>query len=791
MVDWERLFLGGFLAPGAGNQTSEPVAEPVPAGMPAQAAESTADPASEPAKEPGAGPIAGAQQSGARPLLGRVIDQRGLAVAGAAVELLHSELGTVAEAITDGRGNFSLAPVSGRDALYRVRVWAAGYRLAESPWAGVWDPALTALSLTAVGGELRGRVESGLAPVSGALVSLLVGRGEIVAEARSAQDGSFVLSAPARQYTLLVTAAGYAPWTGTAQVADGGVSRVTVPLTQVGAKVRGVLVDSVTAEPLVGARVELLRTGYGVLQATATESDGAFAFTVAAITEAQYRVRAWAPEHAVTVSNAFAALPGTTVEFRAGERLQAAPAYATVLGSVIDASGVPVRGAEVLLDAKGIGVVATTGTDDAGAFRFSTVPTGGSVQYRVRIIPQFQRLVDSGWFTPAGGEVRNFGLLAPQGVPLNADSYGLIFGRITDAAGRPLAGARVAVEREAQRIVAWGETGADGTYRVLVRSNPAGTGYLVRAEKEGYLPSGQIAGSTTDLVTVPTNGMVQVNITLYSALVNLEGRVVDADGYPVYAAEVVLYRQGVGATLRTSTDANGMYRFKDLPRTGVPSLLVETARDGKAADSGGTGGATLLDPGIAQGLIPTLSLPDSGVELRGRVTDARRSPVADARVVVTLDGETREVRSGFDGDFVLGGIRAGAQATLRVEAPGLVAVAGGPLTVSATTPEQTFVLRPATGSVRGRVVDRSGRPVAGARVELLQDGRGLVDATVTDAAGLYALPAAPAGGGGYTLRVRSDLLGVSSLTNLVGDLVPLFTVWPQPAERDLVLPGRP
>jgi peroxiredoxin/protocatechuate 3,4-dioxygenase beta subunit len=136
-----------------------------------------------------------------------------------------------------------------------------------------------------------------------------------------------------------------------------------------------------------------------------------------------------------------------------------------------------------------------------------------------------------------------------------------------------------------------------------------------------------------------------------------------------------------------------------------------------------------------------------GIVLAGRVLDPAGQPVP--RVTVTKDYEwhnpavTRETDS--DGRFELSNLRAG-EMVLTVQAADwapqtvVVTLTNGlaPLTIS---------LRPGL-ALKGRVVDETGQPISGARVQLDRAGRAPLEfdwSAETDAEGRFEWSAAPAG----------------------------------------------
>src|SRR5262249_8342758 len=86
----------------------------------------------------------------------------------------------------------------------------------------------------------------------------------------------------------------------------------------------------------------------------------------------------------------------------------------------------------------------------------------------------------------------------------------------------------------------------------------------------------------------------------------------------------------------------------------------------------------------------------------------------------------------------------------RLFAPLLVLVL-----LAALVPAAASAQTPGTGSIRGRILDDSGRPVSGALVAASNLSTGLVYKAATDAAGYYALAGLPLTGS-YRLEISKD-----------------------------------
>ncbi len=225
-------------------------------------------------------------------------------------------------------------------------------------------------------------------------------------------------------------------------------------------------------------------------------------------------------------------------------------------------------------------------------------------------------------------------------------------GRVTDSAGRPIAGARVT------RLPAPSTPGEEVLTNQAGRFSLAGlhrgVRYAVAVRKEGYVP--------LRLSDVAAPAATPLRVTLI-AIGEVAGRLVDERGKPVPHAAVALvrgtrtFRGLAGSGQRLTSDAQGRYRLDHLEPG--PVTLQAVAPGTLAVESAGF--ELVAGGGLA---IPDLVLP-RGAAIEGRVTTADGRPAPGARVRRT-DGRTgflpdREAVAGGDGTYRLAGLPEGRQ----------------------------------------------------------------------------------------------------------------------------------
>jgi 5-hydroxyisourate hydrolase-like protein (transthyretin family)/uncharacterized GH25 family protein len=333
-------------------------------------------------------------------------------------------------------------------------------------------------------------------------------------------------------------------------------------------------------------------------------------------------------------------------------------------------------------------------------------------------------------------------------------------GRVSDAAGRALAGVRISVDRS--RAVdstlgplppfsASAQSRRDGSFVVTVLE-PAS--YQVRAELVGY----GIWAKRQPLYLEKDDAKSRtLKIVLHPAAY-LAGVVTDPGGRPLVGAK--LAERGEDPKIVTRTDGAGRFRLGPFGAEVDTYIAVSLA-----------GYTKLYQPFKAPQSDLQLVLTQGGV-LRGRVVDAAtRTPLTEFRIAfeqrmdravgVAMDRREPSVVTARDGRFELKDVAAGpttitalARGYLPGETHGIEIIPGEP------TPEVLIELQRGL-TLRGRVIDKvSGKPLAGARVSYgdspaarVGEGIGSRHAPATsDASGLFVLEGLPTG----TLTIRAN-----------------------------------
>jgi protocatechuate 3,4-dioxygenase beta subunit len=310
-----------------------------------------------------------------------------------------------------------------------------------------------------------------------------------------------------------------------------------------------------------------------------------------------------------------------------------------------------------------------------------------------------------------------------------------LVGRVVNADGEPVDGARVLAQRLASEgwrstrrpDVGRATTGGDGRFR-LSGLEP-GEGYELRARAEGYAEASREV-AVADLGEAPTE---PVEIVL-AAGIRAFGHVMDEDDRPVAGAEVVLVPEVSATTLRTM--------MRNLSGGEAdPGSSATTDADGRFEIGDRSAGRFLLQVaavGFAPQRVPGVELPAGspevdlgtvilapGVELVGRVTDPDDHPLEGAEVTLTSGGfgifmgrrghDVRDpLRTDADGLFRISDLTPEETLNLLVKHEGFTQrhVRG----VRAPSEEPLEIVLEPAGRISGRVLDEAGSPVEHAYV---------------------------------------------------------------------------
>lgn len=326
-------------------------------------------------------------------------------------------------------------------------------------------------------------------------------------------------------------------------------------------------------------------------------------------------------------------------------------------------------------------------TRSNGSFRASPASPG-----RVRAIvrhPQYVEATSDAVTLSPGKEVQ---------VEVVLRAGGTLEGRVLDAAGRPVSGARVSVAAFRGSLERMTLTATDGTFAF--------------ASLPDIVSVTAFAGGASDLsaravASVPDGGRQTVTLQLPGTRPPLEIHVKDDRGYPLDAAQISVASLDPALPLRATsfTNVNGEARVENA--RGMP-LRIEVRSPGHASK--------LIRVGEGEGALDVVL--DAAESMSGEVSSARSGePVVDADVAVTTDTGLVHAHTDKRGAFLVSDLALG-NARVHVRAAGY-APFDGTANVVSTSVRGTRIPRielEVEGVVTGTVLDGRGDPVPGARV---------------------------------------------------------------------------
>ena len=588
---------------------------------------------------------------------------------------------------------------------------------------------------------------------------------------RTAADGTFVVAGLAPgALTVRASLAGYLPGSQELELQAEEQRDGVVVTMRTGKAIAGRVVDD-RGVGVGGIRVGFNRTemrgGIGIERFVAEEAattDPNGWFTLAGLGEEAVTVRAVGKEHA----------SATVAEVAVGtmDVLLRVERFGAIEGVLVGADGAPIAGSTVRSGAPGnadglefLGDAAEGVA--AGIGRTGGVRSGADGSFRLEgVKPGTVTLRASGkGHRPARLDgVQVAAAQTTKGVRLVADRGAVARVRVVDAAGAPVAGAKVRVSKSSPRSqgLTFGAGGgaevavqtttviADGGAAQFVGQNELGRGTTDaegRCEIPG-LPVGDAevlathpdhAAAAPVTAVLPAAGGVDVQLALRQpGFVAIT--VLGSDGQPVAAAEVYVAPAGDDGNgrKRLKTDGEGKATSPALLPGEYTAVLARAPKSDSGRRAGGVsfmvvgGGDDVLEGSRVAVVVPagrtveaTLRQPVLA-RITGVVTGAD-GPVAGGVVELLRGGDmslggfgssSPKATTGADGGYVFEGVDAG-EYTLSYGRAKALAKAEAPLAVPAGVAEvrQDLVLR--TGSARLRVLaEATGQPIAGADVEI-------------------------------------------------------------------------
>ncbi|HEX4454450.1 MAG TPA: carboxypeptidase-like regulatory domain-containing protein [Kofleriaceae bacterium] len=294
---------------------------------------------------------------------------------------------------------------------------------------------------------------------------------------------------------------------------------------------------------------------------------------------------------------------------------------------------------------------------------------------------------------------------APPHLPGTASGPRLT-GFVVDGAGLPVAGASVSAELEAMgsgsgsavATSAIPPTGNDGHFII---DGLAPGRYRVHVTGAGLL------AAEVRFVPVPSD---EARIVV-ARQISIDGTVTDG-GKPVAGATVGIRGDAIGGGLEVVADPRGAFHVPDLPEGRYQVYAWQQALAARAVRVSRLGAGPFA---------PVELRLEAGAIVVGRVIDRSEGTALVAAIELRPQGDDqapRYARSGDDGVFRIEGVPNGTWIA-DAFAPGYISPGGVELEAGKGVPELALERGAA---IEGRVVDPSGKPIAGASVRALTAG---------------------------------------------------------------------
>ncbi|TAK03476.1 MAG: hypothetical protein EPO39_11995, partial [Candidatus Manganitrophaceae bacterium] len=531
------------------------------------------------------------------------------------------------------------------------------------------------------------------------------------------------------------------------EVAFGG-QQINLDLTMPG---RGTVIGTIKDKdnlPLPGAVVQV-RTFSPPTQ-TVVAANGQGQYIAANIPVGNFRIEG-AAGNARGQANGFLPAAGETITQDLNLFVAPATLTGTITGKVFGADGLTPQVKVPVVLSYGGSQVTYTSTDQNGSYSFFQVPIG----------PVNLHSFNQG--TKQQGDAASR-VEADQTAVINIFYKGLggVTGTVFDASGAAVAGALV--------IASSGFAYSDAQGHFTITGIPVGSVSVTAQD-----PVRRRSGATT--ITISETGQtVTANIFL-NPLASIAGTVYARDGVtPVAGAEVrIVIADGAGECLCkalyifTITDAQGHYRFDDLPLNSRTPLIAV-----KGTEVGNTDYRLSFDNQV---LLADITFIGTG-EVTGTVLDAG-SGNTPAGANVALRGIQKDEVGRFR--YIVVGTTQSDPSTGRFRFTGLypgnfnvtafnvfrpvpVSV-NGTIRAAGDVQDVTLTLKPNQGSVSGKVFLPNGAASAGAGIRVTLQLGGQPITVTTDETGHYRFsPILPEGG--YPLIAEDPISGLKATTSV-------------------------
>lgn len=588
---------------------------------------------------------------GAGIIVGTVIDSStNNPIAGASIKVFQG-ITLVASVLTDTNGQYVIEGVASD--TYLVSANANNYRLQ------IKGTAVTAHSATVVNfnlnsnpGTIAGQVIDAVTsnPISGATINVYIDQ-VLVASAITDPNGNYQIpNLVPEDFTVNASKPNYQTQTLGATVSANTTTIVNFSLLSNPGAIVGQVKDSLTSNPIVGAKISVL-SGMTVIGTSLTDSNGGY--TIGQLAPGQYTVIANAGrDYQIGIQGAAVIASSVTVVNFA---LQPDPGI--IAGTVTNATnGNPIQGTTILVFSR-FTVVASTLTDANGSYSIAGLAPGNYtvVAKAANYSLSYAEAIVNAHLTT----IVNFSLTS---------NPGMISGTVTDAVTTaPIAGAAIQL-RSGFTLISTAITDASGNYQFF---DLAPDTYTVAAVATGFQRQLKIATVNSDQTAV-------VNFSLNSNPGAIAGTVTDAiTTNPIPNATIIVF-QGTTLIDFTITDANGNYTIPGLaPGNYTVLAIAKGYQSAFSTEVAAAGTTTIADFAL-------LSTPGA---IAGIVTDGCTGTPVPGTIIIVQDGSTIVgfALTDANGDYSIDSLAPGHYTVTAIKKDFLVGSASAVVTANAIT----------------------------------------------------------------------------------------------------------
>ncbi|WP_459501728.1 carboxypeptidase regulatory-like domain-containing protein [Bacillus sp. C1] len=625
----------------------------------------------------------------------------------------------------DDNGNYqftNLAP-----SIYIVKAAAPNYAASQAgATVHANQTAIVNLTTSPNPAQIQGLVQDSVgAPVINATVKIIDSGETVIATGLTDQEGRYSAgSIPPGIYNVIVTAPQFqSEQRGVSVEANQIVTNFDFTLQSNPGAISAQVTDRITGNPLAGATI-LIRDSQDVLVvSTVTSPFGNI--VVSGLKEGSYTVTATAPNYSTEIIGAIVRRDETTAA-----NLSLTSIVGDISGIVVDEDQNPVTGANIqihLLNGTGVPLQSFLANPD-GTFTVQDLEQG---QYLLNVIaPNYAASTVS--------VIVEVNQTTNVTVPLTS-LPGIITGTITDGqTGVGIGGSTVTVTSNTGIFLGKGITDENGNY-TITNLPPGVLSITVMASSYG-----SVATTTTLLADEIQN----VSIALQADVGTITGFVTDFDtALPIPGANVVITTLGNIVIATAVTDQTGRYVVGGLApgsyrviasesqySTGVLAVVVIANAESLASF------VLSPNPGFITGVVIEKVGGLQSLEFAKKTINER--PLQNINILVrylTINGPViQTLLTDGEGRYITGGLAPGTYA-LTAFSNEYGDQTSSILVVRDTTTTLNFVLSPNIASLQGVVVDVNGLPLSDTIIRLFDSNNALIQATETNANGLYVL----------------------------------------------------